>query len=83
MSWSPDIRTAFDPEAITAMATALEQVCAALRINGDATAREIIATHIIELARRGEHDAEKLRDSVLSDANGGFTPLADYLTPAS
>jgi hypothetical protein len=53
------------------MATALEQVCEALRIiNGDATAREVMAERIIELARRGEHDPTKLRDRVLDEANG-------------
>jgi hypothetical protein len=83
MSWSPDTRDAFDPETIAAMATALDQVCAALRINGDAIAREVIATRIIQLARRGENDAENLRDRVLSEAKGESTPLADYLTRAS
>jgi hypothetical protein len=61
---------AFDPETTAAMATALEQVCDALKINGDATAREVIATRIIELARRGENDTQKLRDRVLREANG-------------
>jgi hypothetical protein len=75
---SPEIKNAFDPETVTAMATALELVCAALRINGDAIAREVIATRIIKLARRGEDDAEKLRDRVLSEANGESAPLADY-----
>lgn len=83
MSWSAELKNAFDPETVAAMATALDQVCAALRINGDATAREVIATRIIELARRGESDAEKLRDRVLSEANGESTPLAVYSTPAS
>ena len=83
MSWSPEIKTAFEPETVAAMVTALEQVCATLKINGNATAREVIATRIIELARRGENDAEKLRDRVLSEANGGSTPLAEYSTLAS
>ena len=48
MSESPEIKTAFDPETVAAMVTALDQVCAALRINGDAIAREVIATRIIE-----------------------------------
>jgi hypothetical protein len=56
------------------MVTALEQVCDVLRINGDATAREVIATRIIELARRGENDAEKLRDRLLREANGEARP---------
>jgi hypothetical protein len=88
MSRSADIRNifdrnVFDPETVAAMATALEQVCTTLRINGDVVAREVIASRIIELARRGENDAVKLRDRVLGDANGGSTPLADYLTRAS
>jgi hypothetical protein len=71
MSWSAEINDqhAFDPETVAAMATALEQVCDALRISGDAVAREVIATRIIELARRGENDAEKLRDSQLFDTS--------------
>jgi hypothetical protein len=62
MSWFDEIndRHMFDPETIAAMATALEQVCDALKINGDAKAREVIAIRIIELARRGENDGEKL-----------------------
>ena len=83
MSWSPEIKTAFEPETVAAMVTALEQVCATLKINGNATAREVIATRIIELARRGQSDAEKLRDRVLSEANGESTPLTAYLTRAS
>jgi hypothetical protein len=72
MSWFDEIndRQAFDPETIAAMATALEQVCDALNINGDARAREVIAIRIIELARRGENDAEKLQDRLLREASG-------------
>jgi hypothetical protein len=72
MSWFDEIndRHMFDPETIAAMATALEQVCDALKINGDAKAREVIAIRIIELARRGENDAEKLQDRLLREANG-------------
>ena len=61
---------AFGPDTTAAMATALAQVCEVLKLNGDATAREVIAERIIELARRGEHDATKLRDRVLEEANG-------------
>jgi hypothetical protein len=74
MACSAETKTAFEPETVAAMATALEQVCDALRINGDATAREVIATRIIELARRGENDAEKLRDRLLREANGEARP---------
>ena len=51
---------AFDPDALRAMATALEEVCRTLRVNGDQRAREVIAVRIIELARRGERDPERL-----------------------
>ena len=78
MSGALELKTAFDPETVVAMATALEQVCAALRINGDATAREVIATRIIELARRGENNAEKLRDRLLREANGEAPPLGAF-----
>jgi hypothetical protein len=72
MNWHTGVHYehAFDPETTAAMATALEQVCETLRINGDATARQVIADRIIELARRGEHDATKLRDRILDEANG-------------
>ena len=62
----------FGPDDITAMSMALEDVCNALNLQPDSDrAREIIATRIIELARRGERSPTKLRDHVLSDANGG------------
>jgi hypothetical protein len=61
---------AFGPEQTHAMSAAFDQVCHALKVGGDARAREAIAVRIIELARRGEHDPERLRDRVLSDASG-------------
>lgn len=66
----PNDKHAFDPETNAAIATALKQVCDTLRINGDANAREVIAGRIIELARRGERNAAKLRDRVLMEAGG-------------
>jgi hypothetical protein len=66
----PNAEHAFDPETNAAIATALKQVCDTLRINGDATAREVIAGRIMELARRGERNAAKLRDRVLMEAGG-------------
>ena len=53
------------------MSLAFEHVCLALGINGDARAREVIATRIIELARRGERNWVNLRDRVLNEANAG------------
>ncbi len=63
-------QSAFDPDDIEAMSMALEDACKALNVNGNAKAREIIATRIIELARRGERSSTKLRDRVLAEANG-------------
>jgi hypothetical protein len=64
-------QSAFAPEPVQAMSVAFDEVCQALRLNDDDTARETIATRIIDLARRGEHDANRLRDRVLHEANGG------------
>jgi hypothetical protein len=59
----------FDPEATIAMSTAFDAVCASLQISpGDARGRETVATRIVELARRGERDAIRLRDRVLHEA---------------
>ena len=69
---------AFDPDALRAMSTALEEVCRKLQVNGDQRAREVMAVRIIELARRGERDPERLSDRVLREA--GATP--SVLPPA-
>jgi hypothetical protein len=66
----PNYERAFGPEATAAMGTAFEQVCAVLGVNQDAVVQGVIAGRIIELARRGERDATKLRDRVLVEANG-------------
>lgn len=63
---------AFDKNDIAAMSLVLDEVCQALKItDSNATAREMIAIRIIELARRGERDGIKLRDRLLLEANGG------------
>ncbi len=62
---------AFDPPAIKAMSEALTDVCRALHINGNATARELIAIRIIELARQGERDATRLRDILMAEGTSG------------
>ena len=66
----PNYEHVFGPETTAAMGAALEQVCHLLRIDHNAAAREVIATRIIELAKRGERDANKLRDRVLMEAGG-------------
>ena len=62
---------AFSPEDIKTMSHALEDACNALKVNGDTRAREAVAIRIIELARRGDRDAAKLRERVVTEANGG------------
>ena len=62
---------AFSPNDIEIMTATLDDVCKTLHINGDGVAREVIAVRIVELARRGERDRSKLREQLLSEANGG------------
>ena len=60
---------AFEPEAINAMSTAFDQACAALKIfDGDERGREVIATRIVDLARRGVVDAKALGNRVITEA---------------
>jgi hypothetical protein len=69
----------FEPDVTHAMSVAFEEVCRALKLNDDARgAREVIAARIIELARRGERDHERLRDKVLGEAGvaDGQIPLS-------
>jgi hypothetical protein len=61
----------FNQADITAMSMAFEDVCKALKLDGNIAARESIAIFIIDLARRGERSPTKLRDRVLIEANGG------------
>ncbi len=62
--------TTFEPTAITAMSRAFEDVCSTLHVfAGDTRGREIIATRIIDLARRGIVDADTLRDRVLFESH--------------
>ena len=61
----------FGPSEINAMSIALDEVCKALKLDGDATAKEVVAMRIIELARRGERSPMRLRERLLKEANGG------------
>jgi hypothetical protein len=67
---------AFDPDVISVMSAALEDVCKALEASkhSDIT-KETIATKIIELARGGETDPIVLREMVLSEL--GASPLPE------
>jgi hypothetical protein len=58
----------FHPEQIDAMHTAYERVCAAMGLARKATiVTERVAVKIVDLARAGEFDADKLADLVLAD----------------
>ena len=62
---------AFGPEDIQVMSKAVDDVCKALNLDGQTTAKEIVAIRIIELARRGELNPTNLRDRVLQEADSG------------
>ena len=73
---------AFGPDTLRAMSTALKEVCRILKVDHDQGAREVVAVRIIELARRGECDPERLRDRVLREASAtpwvvGAAPTPD------
>src|SRR4051812_12971416 len=60
---------AFAPEAIQTMSVAFEEVCKTLDAPKEAEGyRRMIAGLIMVMARRGEHDPERLRDRVLGVA---------------
>jgi hypothetical protein len=61
----------FPPEVIDAMSWAFDAVCEKLAIPEMADAsREIVASRIVELALKGEHDPERLRDEALKSIGG-------------
>ena len=55
----PNLKGAvFEPSALDAIAAAFHKTCKVLHVAEDAQmVREIIAKHLMELARRGDHDA--------------------------
>ena len=59
----------FDHEDITAMSMALDDVCKILNLRDDNSAREVIATRIIDLAKAGERNPTRLRDRILREAD--------------
>lgn len=62
----------FGPETTRAMSVAFDEVCRALNLSHTANGvREGIATRIIELARHGERDPDRLRDRVIAEAGRG------------
>ena len=59
----------FDQKDITAMSMALDDVCRLLNLRDDYSAKEVIASRIIDLARAGERSPTRLRDRVLHEAD--------------
>ena len=60
----------FDPRAIEAMSAAFEGVCASLQLlNRTDPVTEIVARMVVEVARTGERDPERIRDLVLISLN--------------
>ena len=56
----------FDPEATHAMGVAFEKACRKLMLaNIDDPVNRVLATKIIEVAKAGERDPDKLQDAVL------------------
>ncbi len=74
---------AFDPDALRAMSIALEEVCRTLQVDGDQRAREVMAVRIVELARRGERDPQRLSDRVLREAGMTLGGAAGPVFPLS
>jgi len=60
---------ALEQQQIQAMSKALEEACAALKLDANAEAKETIAARIIELARLGERNPDVLRDRVIREAS--------------
>jgi hypothetical protein len=60
---------AFEPEHIQAMHRAFETVCAKLELSTGTGVQvtELVARKIIELARAGEHDADRLAARALAE----------------
>jgi hypothetical protein len=59
----------FDQKDITTMSMALDDVCKILNLQDDNSAKEVIASRIVDLARAGERNPTRLRDRILHEAN--------------
>jgi hypothetical protein len=59
----------FDQKDITAMSVALDDVCKMLNLRHDHSAKEVIASRIVDLARAGERNPTRLRDRILREAD--------------
>jgi hypothetical protein len=64
-----DLRdSVFEPHEIKAMSTALDEVCEALKLEDNSSAKQVMAARIIDLARCGERSPTRLRETVLREA---------------
>lgn len=60
----------FQPQQIKAMTTAFEAVCRTLQlVDRDDPLTEIVARRVIDVARTGERDPDRLRELVLMNLN--------------
>ena len=63
--------SAFEPDHIEVMAQAFEAVCTKLHLaKRDDPLRDVVAEKVINWAKRGERNPERLYRSVLSDIQG-------------
>ena len=63
---APSIEAWFDPDSLTRISTAFDQVCGRLHVEDDSSfVKEAIAIHIIALAKTGRHDANWLCNTTL------------------
>jgi hypothetical protein len=63
------VATSFDHDALRALGLAFDKACALLGRTPQPTAvREAIAKNIVEAAKQGERDPDRLRDAGLSAA---------------
>ncbi len=70
-------QSVFEPETTQAMASAFDEVCRALKLTESATnEREIVASKIIDLARRGERSSLALAECVMRDIGVAATSIS-------
>ena len=76
-----DSLPAFNQDQIAAMHTAFQQVCGRMRLRGMKAAPviELVAIRIVELARAGDFDPEKLIRAVLAEFDGAINSSAPKL----
>ena len=57
----------FSAGQIDAMNSAFKQACTRMRLTGDTPVIELVAIRIVELARAGEFDPDKLTETVVAE----------------